>query len=182
MAKIKKTPENQVNNIIPADVKPPSAPEIEAAVLGAMLIEKEAVPKAIELLKPETFYLKAHQMIFETMLSLFESGEAIDTVTVYEELKKRNQIDEIGGAAYLSKLSQNISSAANVEFHARIILEKQILRGLITSSHEIAKAAYDGTSDAFDILDDAERKIFEITEAHLQKNFSEYGPCCKRCT
>jgi len=171
MAKIKKTPENQVNNIIPADVKPPSAPEIEAAVLGAMLIEKEAVPKAIELLKPETFYLKAHQMIFETMLSLFESGEAIDTVTVYEELKKRNQIDEIGGAAYLSKLSQNISSAANVEFHARIILEKQILRGLITSSHEIAKAAYDGTSDAFDILDDAERKIFEITEAHLQKTF-----------
>ncbi len=171
MAKTKKVLENPVNNIIPADVKPPSAPEIEAAVLGAMLIEKEAVPKALELLKPETFYLKAHQMIFETMISLFESGEAIDTVTVYEELKKRNQIDEIGGAVYLSKLSQNISSAANVEFHARIILEKQILRGLITSSHEIAKAAYDGASDAFDILDEAERRIFEITEAHLQKTF-----------
>jgi replicative DNA helicase len=171
MAKTKKTTGSELNNIIPADVKPPSAPEIEAAVLGAMLIEKEAVPKAIELLKPETFYLKPHQMIYETMLSLFESGEAIDTVTVYEELKKRNQIDEVGGAVYLSKLSQNISSAANVEFHARILLEKQILRGLITSSHEIARAAYDGASDAFDILDDAERKIFEITEAHLQKSF-----------
>lgn len=171
MAKTKKTIGSELNNIIPADVKPPSAPEIEAAVLGAMLIEKEAVPKAIELLKPETFYLKPHQMIYETMLSLFESGEAIDTVTVYEELKKRNQIDEVGGAVYLSKLSQNISSAANVEFHARILLEKQILRGLITSSHEIARAAYDGASDAFDILDDAERKIFEITEAHLQKSF-----------
>jgi replicative DNA helicase len=171
MAKTKKTIGSELDNIIPADVKPPSAPEIEAAVLGAMLIEKEAVPKAIELLKPETFYLKPHQMIYETMLSLFESGEAIDTVTVYEELKKRNQIDEVGGAVYLSKLSQNISSAANVEFHARILLEKQILRGLITSSHEIARAAYDGASDAFDILDDAERKIFEITEAHLQKSF-----------
>src|SRR5690606_15064927 len=139
MAKSKKTNSTSVNNIIPADVKPPSAPEIEAAVLGAMLIEKEAVPKAIELLKQETFYLKAHQLIFETMMSLFESGEAIDTVTVYEELKKRNQVDDVGGAVYLSQLSQNISSAANVEFHARIILEKQILRGLITSSHEIAR-------------------------------------------
>ena len=125
-----KTRTNNTNTqIIPADVKPPSAPEIEAAVLGAMLIEKEAVPKAIEMLTNESFYLRQHQMIFEAMISLFESKEPIDTVTLYEELKKRNQVEEVGGAVYLSKLSQNISSAANVEFHAKIIIEKQILRG-----------------------------------------------------
>lgn len=160
-----------LDKIIPADVKPPSAPEIEASVLGAMLIEKEAVPKAIELLSSESFYLKEHKLIFEAMISLFDSGEPIDTVTLYEELKKRQQLEEAGGAVYLSKLSQNISSAANIEYHAKIILEKEILRGLITSSHEIARSAYEGTEDAFDILDEAERKIFEITETHLKKSF-----------
>ena len=168
---MKKKNENGISNLVPADIKPPSAPEIEASVLGAMMIEKEAVPKAIELLTPDSFYLNEHKKIFEAMVSLFESGEPIDTVTLYDELKKREQIDEVGGAVYLSKLSQNISSAANIEFHAKIILEKEILRGLITSSHDIAKAAYEGTEDAFDILDTAERKIFEITESHLKKTF-----------
>ncbi len=170
MARQKK-PGNGVDQMIPASVKPPAAPEIEASVLGAMMIEKEAVPKALELLKPESFYLTSHRLIYEAMLSLFESSEPIDTVTLYEELKKREQIDEVGGAVYLSQLSQNISSAANIEYHAKIILEKQILRGLITSSHEIAKAAYEGTNDAFDILDQAERKIFEITESHLTQSY-----------
>ena len=168
---MKKRSENNTANLIPADIRPPAAPEIEASVLGAMMIEKEAVPKAIELLTSNSFYLTEHKKIFEAMVSLFESGEPIDTVTLYDELKKREQLDEVGGAVYLSKLSQNISSAANIEYHAKIILEKEILRGLISSSHDIAKAAYDGTEDAFDILDEAERKIFEITESHLKKSF-----------
>ncbi len=174
MANTRKNGNNgyELDKIIPADVKPPAAPEIEASVLGAMMIEKEAVAKAVELLTPPVFYVKAHQLIFEAMVALFEAGEAIDTVTVYEELKKREQVDEIGGAVYLSKISQNISSAANVEYHAKILLEKEILRGLISSSHEIAKTAYDGTEDAFDLLDRAERKIFEITESHLKKSFT----------
>jgi len=174
MAKTRRNGNNgyELDKIVPADVKPPAAPEIEASVLGAMMIEKEAVAKAVELLTSSTFYVKAHQSIFEAMVSLFEAGEAIDTVTVYEELKKREQVDETGGAVYLSKISQNISSAANIEYHAKIILEKEILRGLITSSHEIARAAYEGTEDAFDLLDRAERKIFEITESHLKKSFT----------
>ena len=139
----------ELEKIIPADVKPPAAPEIEASVLGAMMIEKEAVAKAVELLNLIVFYLKAHHLIFEAMISLFESGEAVDTVTVYEELKKRDQLEEAGGAVYLSKISQNISSAANIEYHAKIILEKQILRGLISSAHEIARAAYDGADRCF---------------------------------
>src|SRR3989339_993631 len=171
MAKNRNT-KYELEKIIPADVKPPAAPEVEAAVLGAMLIEKEAVAKAVEFLTSSVFYIKAHQLIFSAMVALFEAGEPVDTLTVYEELQKREQLDETGGAVYLSKISQNISSAANVEYHAKILLEKEILRGLISSSHEIAKAAYDGTEDAFDLLDKAERKIFEITESHLKKSFS----------
>lgn len=167
-----KTKNIDLSKLIPADIKPPAAVDIEAAVLGALLIEKEAVPRAIELLNPESFYLKEHRLIFAAMVSLFESGEPIDTVTLYEELKKRQHAEEVGGAVYLSKLSQNISSAANIEYHAKIILEKEILRGLITSSHEIAKIAYEGTEDAFEILDRAESKIFEITEKHLKKTFT----------
>jgi replicative DNA helicase len=170
MARTRK-PNNGVDQLIPADVKPPSEPEIEASVLGAMLIEKEAVPKALELLSMDSFYLKSHKLIYDAMTSLFDAGEPIDTVTVYEELKKRDQLDEVGGAVYLSKLSQNITSAANIEYHAKIIIEKQILRGLITSAHEIARSAYEGADDAFDILDNAERKIFEITESHLSKSY-----------
>src|SRR3990170_3148882 len=170
MAKTKRT-NNVTTQVIPADVKPPAAPEIEAAILGAMMIEKEAVPKAIELLTPQSFYLREHRLIFEAMQSLFETGEPLDTVTVYEELKKRNQVEEIGGAVYLSKMSQNISSAANVQYHAKIVLEKEILRGLISSAHEIASSAYSGNEDAFDLLDEAERKIFAITESHLKKSY-----------
>jgi len=170
MARSKK-PNNGVDQLIPADVKPPSEPEIEASVLGAMMIEKEAVPKALELLSVESFYLKSHKLIYDAMTSLFDAGEPIDTVTLYEELKKRDQLDEVGGAVYLSKLSQNITSAANIEYHSKIIIEKQILRGLITSAHEIARSAYEGADDAFDILDNAERKIFEITESHLSKSY-----------
>jgi replicative DNA helicase len=160
-----------LESIIPADVKPPAVPEIEAAVLGAMLIEKEAVPQALELLTADSFYLKEHKLIFDAMRYLFEASEPIDTVTLYNELKKRDQVDEVGGVVYISKLSQNISSAANIEYHAKIILEKEILRGLITSAHDIAHSAYSGTEDAFDILDEAERKIFEITEKHLKRSF-----------
>ncbi|GAB4299206.1 MAG: replicative DNA helicase [Ignavibacteriaceae bacterium] len=171
MARVKKNGKAETDALIPADVKPPAVPEIEAAVLGAMMIEKEAVPKALELLTSDSFYLKAHKLIFEAMVSLFNQDEAVDVVTVYEELKKRDQIDDIGGAVYISKLTQNISSAANIEHHAKIILEKEILRGLISSSHNIARAAYTGSEDAFDILDNAERSIFEITEKHLKKSF-----------
>ena len=121
MAKTKKTNNNGFDNPNSGDVKPPAAPEIEASVLGAMMIEKEAVAKAMEMLIPDSFYVKAHRLIFEAMISLFDSDEPIDTVTLYEELKKRGHLEEAGGAVYLSKLSQNIPSAANIEYHAKII-------------------------------------------------------------
>jgi len=176
MAKSSRPTKDKITNkelasMVPAGYKPPAVPEIEMAVLGAMMIEKEAVPKAMELLTPESFYIPAHRVIFNAMVSLFNSQVPIDTVTLYEELKKSEKLEESGGAVYLSKLSQNIPSAANIEYHAKIVVEKQILRSLINTSHQIAKSAYEGIEDAFDILDEAETKIFEITEEHLKQSY-----------
>ena len=155
---------NLVNDIVPANVRPPCAPEIECSVLGGILIEKEAVSIVADILIPDCFYLKEHILIYKAMIYLFESGSPIDVVTVYEELKKCEQIEEIGGAVYLSKLSQNISSAANIEHHAKIIYEKYILRNLITAAHNIAKSSYEQTEDAFDIIEAAEKQIFSVTQ------------------
>lgn len=169
MAKTSKT--TKTDKLAPATNVPPSSPEVEAAVLGAMLIDKEAIAKVLNIINSDTFYLRSHQIIFEAMVSLFESNEPVDTVSVYEELKKRNQIESVGGAAYLSQLAQNVSSPAMIEFHSKIIVEKQILRSLITNAHLIEKDAYEGTKDAFDILDDAERRIFEISEMQIKRNY-----------
>lgn len=161
------------NKLIPKGLIPPSAPDIEMSVLGAMMIEKEAVSKVISMIDTSVFYLKEHQIIFEAIKKLFESNEPIDYVSIYEELKKNEKVDEVGGIAYLTKLSQNISSAANIEYHTRIILEKSILRKLITTSHSIAQVSYEGTEDAFDILDLAERQIFEISESFMKKSYTD---------
>ncbi len=151
--------------------QPPAAVEVERAVLGAMMLEKEAVDKVAASLQSECFYDKRNQIIYEAMISLYEANEPIDSVSLYEELKKNNKIDGSGGPAYISKLAQDISSAANVEYHSRVILEKWILRKLISSSMEIATNAYSGTEDVFDLLDAAESKIFEITEAGLKESY-----------
>ncbi len=161
----------EIEKLRTAIKEPPKAVDVEMAVLGAMLIESTAVPKAIEILKPEAFYDKRNRLIFEAICSLYEVDEPIDTVSVYEELKKSGKAEEAGGATYLSKLAQDISSAANVEFHSRIVLEKWILRQLITSSIEIANLAYEGREDVFDILDEAESKIFLISEEGIKESF-----------
>lgn len=151
--------------------QPPAAVDVERMVLGAMLIEGEAVPKAIEILKPEYFYDKKHGHIFNSIAALYEASEPVDTVTLYEELKKDGKLEEVGGAAYLSKLSEDISSAANIDYHARVVLEKWILRKLISTSFEIATDAYQGHEDVFDLLDQAEAKIFSITEESTKESF-----------
>lgn len=151
--------------------KPPAALDVEKMVLGAMLIEAEAVPKAIEILKPEYFFDKRHSHIFNSIAALYEASEPVDTVTLYEELKKDGKLEEVGGGAYLSKLSEDISSAANIDYHARVVLEKWILRKLISTSFEIATDAYQGQDDVFDLLDQAEAKIFSISEESTKESF-----------
>lgn len=151
--------------------KPPASPEVEIAILGAILMDNDSVPKVIEILKPEHFYDPKHQFIFSAVLNLYESNEPISTVSLYEELKKDNKLDEVGGAAFISKLTQDISSAANVDYHARLILEKWILRQLISTSMEIASSAFEGREDVFDLLDEAESKIFSISEEGTKESF-----------
>ncbi len=149
----------------------PSAVDVEIAVLGAMILSPEAVPKVLESVTPEVFFDKRNATIYSAMISLFESNEPIDTVSLFEELKKNGKLDSAGGAAYISKLAQDISSAANVEYHSKIIVEKWILRKLIASSMDIATQAYSGTEDVFSILDEAESTIFKITEAGLKESY-----------
>lgn len=159
--------------------QPPSAVDVEIAVLGAMLLENEAVPKAIEVLRAECFYDKRNRIIFDAMTSLYQSNEPIDTVSIYEELKKENKVEEVGGAVYLGKLTQDISSSANIDYHARVILEKWILRQLISTSMDIAGQAYQGHDDVFDLLDAAESKIFQISEQGIKESFKSMDKAVK---
>ncbi|MHC1736407.1 MAG: replicative DNA helicase [Ignavibacteriaceae bacterium] len=170
----KKTEENvNLMKLMPASLKPPSAPDVEMSVLGAMLIDRECVSKVIELLTETDFYLKEHRIIFKTMTDLFQANEPIDTVTLYQELSKQGKIDAAGGPVYISRLSQNISTSANVEYHAKILVEKSVLNKLISTSNEIARSAFAGTEDAFDLLDKAENQIFQIMESHLKRSYAD---------
>ncbi|MEI9946086.1 MAG: replicative DNA helicase [Chitinophagaceae bacterium] len=150
---------------------PPQAKDLEEAVLGAIMLEKNAFDTVIEILKPECFYVEAHQRIFRSMQSLTNKSQPIDILTVAEELRFKEELEMIGGAYYVTRLTNVVVSSANIEAHARIILQKFIQRELIRISGEIIGDAYEDSTDVFDLLDDAESKLFEITNNHLRKNF-----------
>jgi replicative DNA helicase len=150
---------------------PPQAKDLEEAVLGAIMLEKSAFDTVIEILKPECFYVEAHQRIFRSMQSLANKSQPIDILTVAEELRFKEELEIVGGAYYVTRLTNAVVSAANIEAHARIILQKFIQRELIRISGEIIGDAYEDSTDVFDLLDDAESKLFEITNNHLRKNF-----------
>ena len=150
---------------------PPQAKELEEAVLGAIMLEKSAFDTVVEILKPECFYLEGHQRIYRTMQSLAHKSQPIDILTVVEELKVRQELEMVGGPYAVTKLTNSVVSSANIETHARIILQKFIQRELIRISGEIIGDAYEDSTDVFDLLDDAESKLFEITNNHLRKNF-----------
>ena len=150
---------------------PPQAKELEEAVLGAIMLEKSAFDTVVEILKPECFYLEGHQRIYKAMQSLAQKSQPIDIFTVVEELKTRLELDIVGGAYYVTKLTNSVVSSAHIETHSRIILQKFIQRELIRISGEIIGDAYEDSTDVFDLLDDAESKLFEITNNHLRKNF-----------
>jgi replicative DNA helicase len=152
---------------------PPQAKELEEAVLGAIMLEKSAFDTVIEILKPECFYVEAHQRIFRTMQGLAQKSMPIDLLTVVEELKKREELEVVGGPYYVSKLTNAVVSSANIDAHSRIILQKFIQRELIRISAETIGDAYEDSTDVFDLLDEAESKLFEITNNHLRKNFDD---------
>ncbi|TWI83729.1 replicative DNA helicase [Lacibacter cauensis] len=149
----------------------PQARELEEAVLGAIMLEKSAFDIVSEILKPECFYVSAHQSIFKAMQELQSKSTPIDILTVVEQLKINGELEMVGGAYYVAKLTNSVVSTANVEAHSRIVLEKFIQRKLITISNETIAEAYEDAADIFDLLDDAESKLFEITNNYMRKNF-----------
>jgi len=148
---------------------PPQAVDLEEAVLGAMMIDKKGVDDVIDILHPEVFYKETHQHIYEAIYALFQNSEPTDLLTVSNQLRKSGNLELVGGDFYLVGLTQKVSSSAHIEFHARIILQKYIQRKLISISAEIIEEAYDETVDVFDLLDDAETKLFEVTQGNLKK-------------
>lgn len=153
---------------------PPQSKELEEAVLGAIMLEKSAFDTVAEILKPECFYVDAHQRIFRAMQSLANKSIPIDLLTVVEELRASEELEMVGGAYYVTKLTNAVVSTANIEAHARIILQKFIQRDLIRISGEVIAEAYEDSTDVFDLLDSAESKMFEITNNYLRKNFDSF--------
>lgn len=154
---------------------PPQAVDLEEAVLGALMLEKDALNIVIEILKPESFYRDAHKEIYAAIVELFNKSEPIDILTVTNQLRKNAKLELVGGAYYISELTSKVSSAANVEYHARIITEKSIKRELISIASEIHKEAYEDTTDVFDLLDKTEQALFEVSEVNIRKNYADMG-------
>lgn len=149
---------------------PPQAVDLEEVVLGAMMIDKKGVDEVIDILHPEVFYKDAHRYIYQSIVKLFESSEPIDLLTVSNQLKQDGNFEMTGGDFYLVQLTQKVSSSAHIEYHARIILQKYIQRRLIQISGEIIEEAYDETTDVFDLLDNAESKLYEVTQGNIKKS------------
>jgi replicative DNA helicase len=151
---------------------PPYNIEAEQAVLGAILLDNPAVHKALEIFDPEDFYRKSHYKIFDAMLALLDRGDVVDLLVLRDELDRRRELDEIGGPAYLAALVDQVPTAANIEFHAKIVHEKAIARSLLNASIEIATRCYDDSESVDDILADAEQKIFSISEGKIKRGFT----------
>lgn len=157
------------------DRLPPQNIEAEQSVLGAILLENEALPAVLEYLTPDDFYKEAHKKIFLAMLELYEKNEPIDLITLTEQIGKKEQLEEIGGAAYLSSLVNMIPTAANIRYHAKIVKEKSTLRNLIRTATEIITMSYDPDiqgQEVHELLDRAETKIFAITEKMVKNSYT----------
>ncbi len=148
---------------------PPQALDLEEAVLGALLLEKKAVDDVIDVLSPESFYKESHQKIYSAIKELFGESKPIDLLTVTEKLKSVGDLDFVGGPYYISQLTNRVASAANIEFHARIIAQKHILRELIRISTNTISKAFDDTKDVFDLLDEAENDLFQVAQSNIRK-------------
>lgn len=151
---------------------PPQNIEAEQSVLGAMLIDKEAIAKTTEVLNSDDFYREAHRVIFNAMLELYNKNEAVDMVTVTDILRRENKLEDVGGIAYITSLANVVLTAANVKFHADIVAEKSILRQLVRVSTEIAAMGYEANDEVGVLLDTAESRILEISNRKKKADFT----------
>ncbi len=155
---------------------PPQAVELEEAVLGALMLEKDAIISVGDLLKADSFYKDAHQKIYKAIMNLSTKEEPIDILTVTEELKRQGTLDEVGGPFYITQLTNRVASAAHIEFHARIIAQKHIQRELIRVSSDIQNQAFDDSIDVADLLDKAQQEVFDIAEGNIKKESAHIRP------
>lgn len=152
---------------------PPQAIDLEQAALGAIMLEQNALTTVIDILHPNVFYKEAHQKIFEAIQRLFSRSEPVDILTVTNELKSSNDLEVVGGAYYITQLTNRVASSANIEYHSRIIIQKFIQRELIRISSDIIKDAYEDSTDVFELLDKAEQNLFSVSETNLRRSFDD---------
>ncbi len=169
----KKAQRTHTQNYFEYGKVPPHAPELEEAVLGALLLDQKAQSEIIDILQPEMFYTDAHQRIYKSIQGIFATTDPIDMLTVVNALKKSGELEMVGGAYYIAQLTRRVGSAANIEYHARIILQKFIQRKLIEISAEISTEAFEDSTDVFEMLDKAEQKLFSISENNLRREHSD---------
>lgn len=148
----------------------PQARDLEEAVLGALMLEKDALSAVVEILKPEVFYVDAHQKIFQAIITLFSNTSPVDILTVTAQLRKQGELEMVGGAYYITELTNRVASAANIEYHARIVSQKFIQRELIRISTDVINQSYEDTSDVFELLDYAEQNLFQIAQNNLRRD------------
>jgi replicative DNA helicase len=151
---------------------PPQNLEAEQSVLGAILLDNAAMPKAMELITEEDFYRTAHRKVYRAMLDLAEEGEVIDLITLTERLGRMGELEAVGGAAYLAELVQVVPSAANIRYHCKIVRDKAVARQLLAASTEILTRGYEGTASVDELIDFAERSVFRIGQGKLERTFT----------
>jgi replicative DNA helicase len=167
----------KIAKLVPRDISenlgklPPQALDLEESVLGALMLEKNALTAVIEFLRPEHFYTEQHKEIYQAITDLFKASEPVDMRTVVAQLRKNGKLELVGGAYYIAELTSKVSSAANIEYHARIVIEMAIKRDLIQISSLVQQQAYEDTTDVFDLLDRTEQSIFAISDSNLRKNY-----------
>jgi replicative DNA helicase len=154
---------------------PPQNVEAEQAVLGAMLIERDAVVSAMEKLSADDFYREAHRVLFEAMTNLYRENVEIDVITLTEELRRLNKLDAVGGVEYVLSLPNMVATAANIDYHARIVAQKALSRNLISTCADITAHAFSGEEEPEDLLNDAERQILHLSENANKSDFSAVG-------
>lgn len=158
---------------------PPQARELEEAVLGALMLEKDAYSVVSEILRPESFYDPSHQLIYGAIQGLAMQQKPVDVLTVVEELKRRGEIDTAGGAIYIAELSEKVASAAHIEYHARIIAQKYLARELISFSSDVSQQAFDETVDVDDLMQETEGRLFDISQRNVKKDVIQINPVIK---
>jgi len=152
---------------------PPQAVDVEEAVLGALMLEENALAAVVDILRPEAFYKEAHQVIFKSIYDLFVRSQPIDIITVTQDLKSKGQLEVAGGAYYITQLTNRVASAANIEFHSRIISQKFIQRELIRISTDTIRDAFEETTDVFDLLDKAEKELFSVSDTNIRREYQD---------